>query len=87
MQRRLDPLRDLITAHLDGDRRGETGREPSTLSDATHSDVNRQRALQTAQLRRLAYAGRGREAYRLAFALRPTCRFATSMTRAPRRCG
>jgi DNA-binding CsgD family transcriptional regulator len=74
-QRRLDPLRDLITAHLLRDGTGIGGRPSSTLSDATDSDPQRQRAVQTAQLRRLTYEGRGRDAYRLAHALRPSVPF------------
>jgi DNA-binding NarL/FixJ family response regulator len=70
-QRRLDPLRDLIDAHLPRERPGAGGLQSSTLSDATGSDPDRQRAVQTAQLRRLAYDGRSRDAYRLAVALRP----------------
>ena len=74
-QRRLEPMRDLIDAHLVHDRPSVGGRQSSTLSDATDSDPQRQRAVQTAQLRRLTYEGRGRDAYRLAAALRPRVPF------------
>ena len=74
-QRRLDPLRDLIDAHLPRERPGVGGRRSSILSDATGSDHDRQRAVQTAQLRRLAYDGRSQDAYRLALALRPAVPF------------
>ena len=74
-QRRLDPLRDLIDAHLPRERPGVGGRRASILSDATGSDHDRQRAVQTAQLRRLAYDGRSQDAYRLALALRPAVPF------------
>jgi DNA-binding NarL/FixJ family response regulator len=70
-QRRLEPLRDLISAHLLQDRPAAGGRQSATLSDATDSDPHRQRAIQSAQLRRLIFEGRGRDAYRLAAALRP----------------
>ena len=69
-QRRLDPLRDMIDAHLPREP-SVGGLQASALSDATGSDPDRQRAVQTAQLRRLAYDGRSRDAYRLAVALRP----------------
>jgi DNA-binding NarL/FixJ family response regulator len=73
-QRQLDPLRDLIVAHLP--REGATGGRPaSTLSDATDSDLHRQRTVQTAQLRQLTYDARGREAYQLAAALHPEVPF------------
>ena len=74
-QRRLDPLRELIDAHLPRERPGVGGRRASILSDATGSDHDRQRAVQTAQLRRLAYDGRSQDAYRLALALRPAVPF------------
>ena len=74
-QRRLDPLRDLIDAHLTRERQGLGGLQSSALSDATGSDPDRQRAVQAAQLRRLAYDGRSRDAYRLALALLPTVPF------------
>jgi DNA-binding NarL/FixJ family response regulator len=74
-QPRLEPLLDLINAHLPRDRPGAGARQGSILSDATGSDPQLQRALQTGQLRRLTYEGRGREAYRLALALRPVVPF------------
>jgi DNA-binding NarL/FixJ family response regulator len=74
-QRRLDPLRILIDVDGSSDGAGGAGRRASRLSDATDSDPQAQRAAQTAQLRRLAYEGRGREAYRLALALLPPVPF------------
>jgi DNA-binding NarL/FixJ family response regulator len=73
--RRVDPLSDLITAHLPGEQPSAGVKQSSILSDATDSDPQRQRTLQTAQLRRLAYEARGREAYRLGASLRPTVPF------------
>jgi hypothetical protein len=74
-QRRLDPLRVLIGVEEAGEGPGATGSRTSYLSDATDSDPQGQRAVQTAQLRRLAYDGRGRDAYRLALALLPPVPF------------
>ncbi len=72
---RIDPLTDLITAHLPNEQPSAGVKQSSTLSDATGSDPHRQRTLQTAQLRRLTYEARGREAYRLGMSLRPTVPF------------
>jgi len=74
-RRQLDPLRDLIDAHLPWERPDAGGRRASILSDVTGSDPDRQRAVQTAQLRRLAYDGRSQDAYRLALVLRPAVPF------------
>jgi DNA-binding NarL/FixJ family response regulator len=73
--RRVDSLTDLITAHLPDARTSGAVKQTSTLSDATGSDPYRQRTVQTAQLRRLTYEGRGREAYRLGASLRPSAPF------------
>ena len=86
-QRRLDPLRELIGAHLPREGPGASGRRASLLSDATGSDHDRQRAVQTAQLRRLAYDGRSQDAYRLASSSVRRCPSGTSTTKAPRPSG
>jgi DNA-binding CsgD family transcriptional regulator/tetratricopeptide (TPR) repeat protein len=74
-QGRLEPLLELIGAQLPPDDASGGTRQTSILFDATGSDPQQQRALQTAQLRRVMHEGRGREAYRLALALRPAVPF------------